>query len=296
MSIEDGILDPAHADDGGVENAGVAGIPKPELKPESDELKVSEDGNVAEHKGVKYVRQEALHQARTEAKQLRDTLAALDPVMPEFEQFLKVKNNRQAAVREAAASDGEQDDDAYLSEVATALGYFDETNQPDLRRAQAHLNVTRRESTRVVKREVEPDRKQSKAESARVNRERARGNKFVDGQPVAEEKYLNAAFESLGDDFLADSGVANLAQIVAAGLQYLDERKNGVSRRAGPARREPMMVEGSTGRFDGDDGELSGLEMAAARARGKSPEQWAKLSKQVNANTRGRNTAVLEEV
>jgi len=38
---------------------------------------------------------------------------------------------------------------------------------------------------------------------------------------------------------------------------------------------------------------MSALDVPAARARGKSPEQWAKLSKQVNASKK--NSAVLDE-
>ena len=107
---------------------------------------------------------------------------------------------------------------------------------------------------------------------------------------------MNAAMEALGDDYLQDPNVANLVQVVAAGLEYLDQRKTGAGRR--PTRsaggREPMYLERSTGRYDGDEGELSSLDIAAARARGKSPEQWAKLSKQINKGTR--TSAVLEEV
>jgi hypothetical protein len=119
----------------------------------------------------------------------------------------------------------------------------------------------------------------------------------VDGQPIAEQKYIDAAATSLGDDLMADPEVARLAQVVAAGLEYLDARKSGTlgRGRAGGGRRgsgEPMMVERSTGRFDGDTGEMSDLDRAAARARGKSPEQWQKMSKAVNKAT----SAVLEEV
>ncbi len=42
-----------------------------------------------------------------------------------------------------------------------------------------------------------------------------------------------------------------------------------------------MYLEGSRGRFDGDTGELSNLELAAARARGKSPADWAKTAAKV---------------
>jgi hypothetical protein len=292
----DQILDPAHDPDGGT-NVGAAGIPAPEAKGEKkpDEVVVSEDGNIVERGGVKYMRAEALHNERQARQNAERQLAALAPVMPEFEEFLKTRENRKTAVRESVASGGEQDDKEYLQEVATALGFYDETNQPDLRRAQAHLNITRREAGRVTDKRVRPVEESSQLAQARANRERARGQKFVDGQPIADDKYLEAAYNALPEEYLADPQVAALTQVIAAGLQHLDERKSGVRRGQQPQRRqqsgEPMFVERSTGRFDDGEGEISQLDIAAARARGKSPEEWAKMSKKVNT-TRG----VLEEV
>lgn len=292
----DQILDPAHDPDGGT-NVGAAGIPTPEAKGEKkpDEVVVSEDGNIVERGGVKYMRAEALHNERQARQNAERQLAALAPVMPEFEEFLKVRENRKTAVRESVASGGEQDEKEYLQEVATALGFYDETNQPDLRRAQAHLNITRREAGRVTDKRVRPVEESSQLAQARANRERARGQKFVDGQPIADDKYLEAAYNALPEEYLADPQVAALTQVIAAGLQHLDERKSGVRRTNQPQRRqqngEPMFVERGTGRFDEGEGEISQLDIAAARARGKSPEEWAKMSKKVNT-TRG----VLEEV
>lgn len=302
MSVDDGILDPAHDPDSGVENVGVAGIAKPEQKDTPDEFKVSDDGNVAEHKGLKYVRQEALHQERQERQKLADTLRQLDPVMPEFEEFLKQRNGRQeSTVDRARQSARGGADKAYtddeLEGFAITRGYYGQDGTtPDLNRAQKELDIISGISRRQAREEVAPVTRSTTQERARLNREKARAATFVDGQPIASQQYIDAALQSLDDTMMADPNVANIAQIIAVGLETLDQRKNGTARRSGGQRssREPMMVERPGGRPDDGDVEMSGLSIAAARARGKSPEQWAKLSKQVN--TARRNSAVLEDV
>lgn len=288
----DQILDPAHDPNDHGTNVGAAGLGTPEPKDDKqtpkDEVIVSEDENIVERKGVKYMRAEALHNERQARQRAEQQLAALAPVLPEFEEFLKTRENRKTAVRESAANAGEQDDKEYLQEVAIAIGFYDENNQPDVRRAQAHLNIMRRESERITDRKVKPVAENSTRELARANRERTRGAKFVDGQPIADDKYLDAAFAALPEEYLADPQVAALTQVIAAGLQHLDERKSGTARRGGAPRQrasgEPMFVERGTGRFDGDEGGLSALDEAAARARGKSPEEWAKMSKKINSS------------
>lgn len=295
---DDEILDPAHVEgDTHVTNAGVAGLSGKggdDKRPDPGANdRVTPDGNVLERDGKKYITMDAFAAERGKAQRYADALSQLDPLMPEFNEFLQTRNNRRTAVRESVAGQ-DKDDDAYLSEVATALGYYDETNQPDLRRAQAHLNVTRREAKRESAAAVKPVHESTVRERARTNREAAAGRKFVDGQPIAEQKYLEAALKQLPDELIADDNVANIAQVLAAGFQYLDMRRNGDLGR-GRRTREPMLVEGGSGRFEGDDGGLSDFDRAAARARGKSPEAWVKMTKQLNPS-RTRNSDILEDV
>ena len=287
------ILDPAHVEDSGIENAGAVGLQRPgDDKPQP---KISEDGNIVEIDGKKYITEQALAAERARASKYAETLSQLDPLMPEFEEFLAAKRGRadRPQARQTAAS-GDVDDEAYLTEVAEALGFYDAEQAPDLRRAQAHLNITRREAQRTSRREMEPLARTTQGELARVNKERARGVKFVDGQPIAEDKYLDAAFNAVDERMLADPGVSILTTVIAAGLQHLDMRKNGTLR---PSRRssadEPMFLEGGSGRFDTEDSALSGLDLAAARARGKSPEQWSKLVNKIGGSKTG---AALEEI
>lgn len=290
MSVSaDDILDPAHDPNDTGTNMGAAGLggketPAAEKKEETPDWKVSGDGNIVERGDRKYVDERALHEARSKNRELSETLAKLDPVMPEFEEFLKTREQRRdSAARRGGA--GEQDDKEYLEEVAAALGFYDEANAPDLRRAQAHLNITRRESKREAERVTRPEQERNTRDRADVNRQRARGARFKDGQPIAEERYLEAALKSLPDEYMADPNIANITQVIAAGLEYLDRRANGDFRSGGrgTGRREPMHVEGGRGRVDGDsEHNLSDLDIAAARARGKTPEQWAKLAGRVN--------------
>lgn len=291
--VDDEILDPAHADEG--TNMGAAGMAAAEQKNEDkDELKLSEDGNVAEHKGVKYVRQEALHAAREKNKELASVLAQIEPVMPEFQEFLRNKQGRQAAVVDRARdkSDSDYTDDE-LEGFAVTRGYQKDDGSPDTARAKAELDIISGVQRRITSKAVEPVRRGATSEQARLNRERAHGRKFVDGAPIADEKYLNAALDALPDEYLADPNVANITQIVAAGLEYLDLRKNGTLRgRRSGGGREPMYVERGSGRFDGDEPEISDFDRAAARARGKSIEEWMKTSKAVNKRT----SDVLEDI
>jgi hypothetical protein len=302
MPDQNDILDPAHDPNDPGTNMGAAGLTRPDGTPETKpEAKVSDDGNLVELGGKKYVTEAALHESRQKQKELSDTLARLDPVMPEFEEFLNTRESRRNAATAAAAA-GSPDEKAYLEEVATALGFFDETNQPDLRRAQAHLNITRREAQKETARQVRPVTERTTRDQATLNRERAKAARFVDGQPIAGDKYVDAALRALPDEYMADSNIANITQVIAAGLEYLDLRKNGEFRRGGGGgasrgSREPMFTERGTGRVSGDDdGGLSDLDLAAARARGKSPEQWSKLSQRINPKSDRRDPSILEEI
>lgn len=298
---DDQILDPAHDPNDTGTNMGAAGL-KPggadDKKEERPAPKVSEDGNVLELDGKKYVTEAALHEARGKAREYAETLSRLDPVMPEFEEFLKTRENRRTAATERAAA-GDPDEKEYLQEVATALGFFDETNQPDLRRAQAHLNITRREAKRETERSVRPLTESTTRDRADVNRSKAKQARFLDGKPIASDKYLDAAIKALPDEYMADPNIANITQVIAAGLEYLDMRKNGElggSRGEARSRREPMFTERGSG-YRGEETELSDLELAAARARGKTPEQWAALSRKINSSGKsGRGSNILENI
>jgi hypothetical protein len=298
MPENDEILDPAHVDDGGITNMGAAGMgsDKPAETPAKPDYSVSEDGNIVKVGDKTFITDAALRAERSKNKELADTLARLDPVMPEFEEFLKTRENRRSATTDRVARDTQtQDDKDYLAEIATAQGYYDEQNQPDLRRAQAHLNVIRREADRAAERHVKPVAESTTRDRAAINREKARGARFSDGQPIAGEQYVEAAMKALPDDYIADPNIANITQVIAAGLEYLDLRRNGEFRRGsggrpnaggGRARSgEPMYTERGRGRADDGIGEggMSELDLAAARARGKSPEQWAKLASRVNS-------------
>lgn len=291
MPADDAILDPAHDDSQeGLENVGAAGIPKPEAKPDGQtDDKVSGDGNILERDGVKYVRAEALHNERQQRQQLQQQIALLDPLIPEFNEFLAQKNGRQQATvdraRQSAAADSDYSTDE-LEGFAITRGYYkDDGTTPDTSRAQRELDIISGISRRQARKEVAPVAETTTRDRARINRERARGQQFVDGQPIADDRYVQAAFNALPDDYVADPQVAQITSLVAAGLEYLDRRKNGTLGNGRPPRRasgEPMHVEQGTGRYDGDQGELSELDIAAARARGKTPEQWAKLQKAAN--------------
>jgi hypothetical protein len=286
---QEDILDPAHRDDGGITNVGAAGIVPPEPRET-----VTPDGNILERDGHRYVREEALHNERQERQRLAKTIAALEPVMPDFEVFLKNRQDRSAAVvGRTSLPAGERDySDDELEGIAQTRGYYlNDGVTPDLKRAEAELNIMIRVADRRASRQMRPMAEQSTADRAASNRANALSSKFVDGEPIADPRYIQAAFDALPKEYTSDPNVANITQVIAMGLEYADMRRNGTLRR-GRGGRDPMMVERGSGRMDGGGGEISDLDRAAARARGKSPEDWAKMTKAVGSSRSG----ILEDV
>ena len=288
------ILDPAHQDDGGITHVGAAGtgVEKPE-----DKLELSEDGNQVKRGDKTYIREEALHQARAEAAQLKQTLKQLEPLMPEFNEFITAKQSRRdSTVQRAAAEDSEYSEDE-LDGYAIATGMYEQDGvTPDRRRAEAALGVVARVADRRAGRKFDPLAREFGADRANRNTESARSRQFVDGEPIAEQRYLDATIEALPPGMMADPTIANLSNVIAAGLEYLDKRKSGTLKK-GRAGREPMFVEGGSRGADHDTSDLSPLDLAAARARGKTPEQWMKMTRSAAPKQRVRTDSnILEEV
>jgi hypothetical protein len=257
---------------------------------------VSEDGNILERDGHKYVRAEALHEERSERQKLANTIKSLEPLMPEFEQFLANKRDRNAStVQRTAPETGDYSEDE-LSGLAITRGYYDADGQtPDLKRAKSELDILSRVAARTSGRLLKPIAEQTAKDRSAANRANATSSKFVDGEPIAQDKYMKAAFDALPEEYSADPMISNITQVIAAGLEYLDHRKNGTLRR-GRGGREPMFVERGSGRYDGDSGNLSDLDLAAARARGKTPEEWGKMQTAVGGSPRGPANQNLEDL
>lgn len=286
LDDNDQILDPTHADDTTV----VAGI-KPVEKP--PEWEPSEDGNLVKHGDRSYIRKEALDEERGARQKLQGALSAIEPLMPEFEEFLKTKQEgRRATLSRATAGTDDEYSDDELSGFAISRGYYNAENKPDASRAKAELDIMSRIADRAAAKAIGPLSSLSQRDRATANTTNAMNHKFVDGEPIAEEKYLKAVFDALPEDARADTAITNIATLAAAGLEYLEQRKTGGVRRG---QREPLFREGGSGRI-GEQGEsFNALDRAAAKARGKTPEQWAKLQKTVGGAGMGVGT-VLEDI
>lgn len=257
------------------ENVGAAGIATPET-PATPDVVVSEDGNQITRGEHKYIRAEALQQERARRQEAERVLGQLEPVLPEFQEFLQNKRgNRQGAVREAAQPAGEDYTEDELKAVAELNRYYsDDGATLDLTRARQALDLMSRISDRRVSRAVEPVVRTTAADRAARNRQEALSQQYVDGAPIADAAFVEQAFNALPPELVADPGVAKIVQIVAAGMEYLDKRRTG---KIGTGR-EPQFSEGSTGRFNGNNGRgLSAFALRAAQARGYTPEQWAKM-------------------
>jgi hypothetical protein len=270
----------------GAPGAAAAGDTKPEFK-------ASDDGNFVEVGGRKYVREEALHGERTKAQNYAKTLQQLEPLMPEFEQFLETRKGGRSATVDRATRGGDSDySDDELTGYAITRGYYGEDNKPDTKRAKDDLDIMTAIADRRATRAVKPLAEGTARDRARDNTERALSKTFVDGEPIAEQKYIQAAFQSIPEEMRADEGISDVMMLVAAGLQALDDRKAGRTR--GRGGREPMFREGGSGRVDRNESTLDALDQAAARARGKSPEAWARLNKVVGGTSMG--GTILDEI
>jgi hypothetical protein len=266
---------------------GAAGIAPPAQQPDQKppDFKVSEDGNILERDGRKYVPFEALQEERRARQTLNQTLSTLEPVLPEFKEFLRLKDERERNVQPQQRQSVQDSSDEYSQEelegLAYTRGYYQTDGvTPDTKRAKAELALINRIVERKADARMKPLAEQSAADRASANRQAAYTRTYEDGQPFARQEYLDAAFNALPAHFLADPNVSNATQIMAAGLEYLDLRRNGQLR--GRGGRDPMLVERGGPRRPGEDSPLNALDLAAAKARGKTPEAWAKLQKQVS--------------
>lgn len=280
-------------DDGTPTETVVAGRPDGgEAKPD---FKVTEDGNIVEVGGRKYYNEGALHAERERASNYAKTLNQLQPLMGEFEEFLAQKQGgRRATVDRATrtADTGDYSDDE-LEGYAITRGYYDQNNKPDTKRAKDDLDIMTAIADRRASRAVKPVADSTTRDRARENTERALSHTFVDGEPIADQKYIKAAFDALPDEFKADQNTSNMMLVVAAGLEALDARRTGRGRRSG--RGEPTFREGGgNSRGTGGD-ELDGLSRAAARARGRSVEDWGKMERTVGRDSTLGGT-ILEDV
>lgn len=289
------ILDPAHADD----LPGIAGITQDTALPgqqTADEWKASDDGNLVERGGQKYVRQEALHAERERAKTLSATLARIEPLVPEFTEFLNNKRNGANAnvdrVTRPTADTYADDDD--LRGFAIVRGYYKGDGvTPDLDRANSELNIMARVADRAAQKHVGPVQRDSVQNHADANFRDALSRRYEDGEPVASEEYIKKVFANVPSDQRSDPQVAQMLEVVAAGMEYLEQRKSGKIRNG---RREPTFREGASGRSSMGGGDaLDALDAAAARARGKTPEQWGKMQKAIGGGGMGVGT-VLEDI
>lgn len=286
MEVPNDTIDPHAVDD--APTTVVAGAPTGN-KADTSEWRASEDGNLVERGGKKYIREEALQAERTKAQGYANTLKQLEPLMPEFEEFLQRKQGgRNATVDRATrhVDNGDYSEDE-LHGYAITRGYYDGDNKPDMKRAKDDLDIMTAIADRRAGRAVKPVAESFGRDRASANVARALQNTFVDGEPIAEEKYIRAAFDAIPDAMKADDNIAGVMQVVAVGLQALDDRRSGRTRGRGRGS-EPVFREGGGRNFDEGGGtQLDALDRAAAKARGKTPEQWSKMSRDLGKSSFG---------
>lgn len=278
--VDGGNLDPV----GGVENVGAAGAPTVVTDDGFEEIRGrdgfrrTKDGNkIVGDNGREYVRREALDEERRRSQGYANTLAQLEPIMPEIEETIKRKRDGRAATvarAESGADDDYSKDD--LEGYAVAMGFY-KGDQPDIERARTSLNITSKIAERKAGKVVKPIADSTSRERAAQLHQMARQGRFLDGEPFADSQTVDAVFASLPEQYRSDPEIAQASVLIAAGIEYLNLRKEGKVGRGG--RREPNFREAGGGRFGDSEPDLDTLDRQAAQSRGKSASDWAKLSR-----------------
>ncbi len=279
------VVDPGAADP--EPQTVVAGAPTGTGTPTAPDFQITDDENQVTTRGHKYVRQEALEAERQRASGYVDTLNQLKPLMPQFEEFLRQRGNTQRADVSRATQGAPEDQytEDELNGYAITRGYYRDVNGtrvPDMQRAKDDLDIMTAIADRRASRHVRPLADMTAADRAAANRNRVGTQEFVDGDLVAGQQYLDAVFQSVPSQLTSDPQTANVLAVLAAGLEALDQRRSG--QRRGRGRGEPVFREGAGARAGGADGTLDALDRAAARARGKSPQEWAKTVRTVTGD------------
>lgn len=248
---------------------------EPAAESAEPEIKVSEDGNQITRGERTYIPLEAVKQARSENQQLRQIVDQIAPYQAEFAEFLNNKRSGRAnAERVAAPATDETYSDEELKGVASLRGYYTEDGQSlDLDRARRDLDLTTRIADRTAQKAVAPVQRTTTATNAAKNRQDALTRNYSDGTPVAGREYVEQLLNLLPDDYMADESSVNATLLMAAGMEYLNMRKEG---KIG-TRREPQHFEGSTGITPGTNRpQVSAFSQKAAQARGVSLSEWQK--------------------
>ncbi len=215
----------------------------------------------------------ALREEREANAKLKEQIAdhekrwgALEPFMPDIIDYLEKGGKGKATTGDAP--------NPAVVEFAEDFEVRDKDGNLDLKRAEKLMRRIDERADAVAARRVEPVSRLTHTERASTMRERAHNIKLPeDGEPIASQEYIDKVMDALPPEFQSNPEVVNVAMIIAAGLETLSDRKKGRSR-----SREPLSLEGG-GRRGFRPGELTGLERAAAQARGKTAEQWQKAAK-----------------
>lgn len=246
---------------------------------EEEELETSEEGgDEGEGKAKGGDPAKALAQERNKRKELsrklkevEEQFGKLKPLADEYQQLLPyLPQLLQAAGRggngRAPEQSGQPDQEAL--ELAAALKLEDDEGKPDASKARALISYMDKRVGAHIHSGTAGIRRESASVAVNQIRERAYKATDKEGKLFARKEFIDKVFSQVPPEALLNPDNAVAALIMARGLGG-----------AGDASQdEPLHVEGGGGRIKSKPAPLTDLEKSIATLRGKSPQEWQKLS------------------
>lgn len=259
------------------------GQPPPEV--EDDDAAVEADA--VEVKGAKYVRLEAVREARGKTKEARaETKAAraeierlstvrqqLNEALPYIE-ALKSRPDLIARLSQPPQAEvqPEAKDDPDLMELARGVGLYNAQAQPDMEAAKRVRAFIRKEAQAIANEAVKPLEEMTANERSGANYQKALHVKDPTTGRTPSPETLGFMWKNMPASYSSDPRVAAIMAYAALGYDV-----SHATVQPKPPDKPPLETEGSGSRTVARG--LSEFEAKVAADRGKTDTQWKELTK-----------------
>jgi hypothetical protein len=210
----------------------------------------------------------ARQEARAEADRLRQENEGLRRKAENYdtvEPYLPLLATHPKITGKPAASPVPAAQDPELVAAAEALGFYNDDGTPDTTRAQKAKGFFTGLVKGTVDEAIAPVARTAATTQAGSLRERAYQVVDKQGRPFAAREHIDTVLNELPPAEQANPQVVQLALMIARGMGT-----------GAPANSEPLYTEGAGGSRVGGGAQMTGLERAAAKARGLSEADWVK--------------------
>ncbi len=255
--------------------------------PEADDDDAAVEAEAVEVKGAKYVRLEAVREARGKTKAARDEAKAargeverlstvrqqLSEALPYIE-ALKSRPDLLAKLSQPPQVEALPDskDDPDLMELARGVGLYNAQAQPDLEAAKRVRAFIRKEAQAIANEAVKPLEEMSANERSVVNYQRALNIKDPTTGRTPSPETLGFMWKNMPASYSSDPRVAAIMAYAALGYDV-----SHATVQPKPPDKPPLETEGSGSRTVARG--LSEFEGKVAAERGKTEAQWKELTK-----------------